>query len=56
MRSVALDHSIGRAAYRLARDGKIFGNNEIDGEDKRITEFLRGRLTIELAAPWRADP
>lgn len=47
--------ALGRAAYRLARDGTIIGNIEIEDEEKRLTEFSRGRLTIELAAPWRED-
>lgn len=47
--------ALGRAAWRLAHDGKIIGNCELDGEEKRLTEFRSGRLSIELAAPWRAD-
>lgn len=47
--------ALGRAAYRLARAGTISGNIEIEGEEKRVTDFQRGRLSIELAAPWRAD-
>lgn len=47
--------ALGRAAYRLARDGTISGNIEIEGEEKRVTDFQRGRLSIELAAPWRAN-
>lgn len=46
---------LGRAAYRLARAGDIVGNCELDGEEKRVTEHRGGRLTIELAAPLRAD-
>ena len=46
---------LGRAAYALARDGTIIGNIEIEDEEKRLKEFSRGRLSIELAAPWRVD-
>lgn len=45
--------ALSRIAFRLARTGVIFGNMEIEGESKRVTEFDRGRLSIELAAPWR---
>lgn len=47
--------ALGRAAFALARNGTIIGNIEIDGEEKRITDFQHGRFPIELAAPWRAD-
>lgn len=47
--------TLGRAAYRLARDGKIEGNFKLEGEDKREMTYSRGRLFIELLAPWRAD-
>lgn len=45
--------ALGRAAYRLARSGEIVGNLDIDGEEKRLTEFRRGALSIELWEPWR---
>lgn len=45
---------LGRIAFRLARPGEIFGNCTIEDEEKRLTEFQRGRLSIELAAPRRA--
>lgn len=47
-------NSLGRVAYRLARAGKISGNMEIDGEEKRLREFDGGRLIIELLAPFRS--
>ncbi|KJC47326.1 hypothetical protein UB31_18910 [Bradyrhizobium sp. LTSP849] len=46
---------LGRLAFRLARAGTIVGNLEIDGEKKRLTEFQRGPIFIELWEPWRPD-
>lgn len=47
--------TLGRIAFRLARAGEIFGNMEIEGEEKRLTEYSRGRLFVDLLAPWRAE-
>lgn len=33
--------ALGRAAYRLARSGTIAGNLEVEGEEKRLTEYRR---------------
>ena len=46
--------ALGRAAYRLARGGDIVGNIEVDGEEKRLMEYRRGGLLIELWQPWRS--
>lgn len=51
---IARAKALGRIAFLLARNGEIFGNMEVEGEAKRITDFQRGRLLIELAATWRA--
>lgn len=45
--------ALGRAAYRLARTGAIVGNLDIEDEEKRLTEFQRGPIFIELWEPWR---
>jgi hypothetical protein len=46
---------LGRAAYRLGRDGEIFGNLPVEGEDKQLREYRRGRIYVELWQPWRSD-
>lgn len=45
--------ALGRAAYRLARAGEIVGNVELEGEEKRLTEYRRGLIFVELWEPWR---
>ena len=47
--------SLGRIAHRLARGGKIFGNVKVEGEEKRVLEYTRGHLSIELWYPWRSS-
>jgi hypothetical protein len=47
--------ALGRAAYRLARDGEIVGNVELEGASKRLTKYRRGLLLIDLWRPWRSD-
>jgi hypothetical protein len=46
---------LGRAAYRLGQAGEIIGNVITEGEDKRLLEYHRGRIFIELWHPWRSD-
>ena len=46
--------ALGRAAYRLARTGELVGNVEVDGEEKRLHEFRRGLLFIDLYEPFRS--
>jgi len=43
--------ALGRIAYRLARAGTIFGNLEIEGEEKRLLKFRRCFLFIDLYEP-----
>jgi hypothetical protein len=45
--------AIGRVAYRLVRDAKIFGNISVDGEEKQLREHEEGGIAVELAAPFR---
>jgi hypothetical protein len=45
--------AIGRIAFNHARDGEIFGNAPVDGEEKRLTEYEYSGIAIELAAPFR---
>lgn len=47
--------AIGRAACRLGRSGEIVGNLTIEGEQKRLLEYRRGSITVELWYPWRSD-
>ena len=44
---------IGRTAYRLARICTMVGNLDVEGEEKRLTEFGRWLIFIELREPWR---
>jgi hypothetical protein len=45
--------AIGRVAYSHARDGKIFGNIMLDGEEKQIRDVEERGIAIELLAPFR---
>jgi hypothetical protein len=56
-REARLDRAkaIGRIAYVHVRDEEIFGNNDIDGEEKQFRELAEGSIEIELAAPFRTD-
>lgn len=36
---IARAKALGRIAFLLARNGEIFGNMEVEGEAKRITDF-----------------
>ncbi|MET4315706.1 hypothetical protein [Bradyrhizobium sp. RT4b] len=45
--------ALGRIAYRLARDGEIVSNVELEGEGKQLTEYRRGFLLVDLGRPWR---
>ncbi|MET3972830.1 hypothetical protein ABIB94_007913 [Bradyrhizobium sp. JR7.2] len=50
---VELAKALRRIAYRLARDGEIVSNVELEGEGKQLTEYRRGFLLVDLGRPWR---
>jgi hypothetical protein len=44
------------AAPRISSAGRArFGNLPVDGEEKQLREFRRGRVFIDLWYPWRSD-